>query len=276
MSRTRHDQWRTLQAQLKGHSRLLIAFSAGCDSTFLAAAARRTLGKETVLAITAVSASLPARERIAAARLAAHLDVPHQFLETRELDNPDYAANPSNRCFFCKSELYSRLAPMAEIRRMILADGFNVSDRSDFRPGVHAAQQWRVEHPLDDAGLRKQDIRALSRWLRLPTWSKPASPCLSSRIPYGTPVSPAALRQIERAEEILRTEGFPIVRVRHYKAMARIEVPLDALSRLKDPARWPRIVESLQTAGYARVEADLRGYQSGRLNERVRARVREK
>ena len=149
MSRTGHDQWRTLQAQVKGDSGLVIAFSAGCDSTFLAAAARRTLGKENVLAITAVSASLPARERIAAARLAAHLDVPHQFLETRELDNPDYAANPSNRCFFCKSELYSRLAPMAEIRRMILADGFNVSDRSDFRPGVHAAQQWRVEHPLD-------------------------------------------------------------------------------------------------------------------------------
>jgi uncharacterized protein len=150
---------------------------------------------------------------------------------------------------------------------MILADGFNASDRSEVRPGFLAAQKWRVVHPLDDADLTKKDIRILSRWLRLPTWNKPASPCLSSRIPYGVPVSREVLSQIEQAEEALHAEGFRVVRVRHYGSQARIEVPLNEVTRLTDPERWARLALQLQRLGYAHIEADPRGFQSGRLNE---------
>jgi uncharacterized protein len=258
---------KALTQRLQSYRRVLIAFSAGCDSTFLMAAARRALPKENILAITAVSASLPARERTAAQRLAASLDVPHQVLETRELENPSYAANPSNRCFFCKNELFSRLAPIASEKRMILADGFNVSDRAEIRPGAQAAQAWTVAHPLDEAGLAKRDIRALSRWFGLPTWNKPASPCLSSRIPYGTPVTREILTQIEKAEDFLRAEGFGILRVRYHGSLARIEVPLEDLARLKDSTRWTRIVSEFRVIGFKNVEADPRGFRSGRLSE---------
>jgi uncharacterized protein len=261
------NKWTHLCSLLQKENKWLIAFSGGCDSALLLAAARRVRGRDNVLAVTAVSASLPARERGAAEALAAFLDVPHRFVETEELGNPAYAANPSNRCFFCKDELFGRLAPIADAAGFTLADGFNASDRSDVRPGFQAAQDWRVRHPLDDAGLAKKEVRCLSRWLKLPTWDKPASPCLSSRIPYGTPVSRATLSQIEQAEDALHAEGFTVVRVRHFGPRARIEVPLADLKRLREPARWARVAEALKTAGYAAVEADPRGFQSGRLNE---------
>jgi pyridinium-3,5-biscarboxylic acid mononucleotide sulfurtransferase len=267
VGQTLHGKWHVLRDILQTHKRLLVAFSAGCDSTFLLAAARRSLGKNNVLAVTAVSASLPSKERNRAEALASFLDVDYQMLNTDELENPSYAANPSNRCFFCKNELFGKLAPIAQGGGWVLADGFNASDRSDYRPGYQAAQSWHVVHPLDEAGLEKREIRALSRWMRLPTWNKPASPCLSSRVPYGTPVLQETLRQIERAEDALHAEGFSVVRVRHHGRLARIEVPLVDSRRLLEPERWARIVGQLRTCGYESVEADPRGFQSGRLNE---------
>lgn len=275
VSRPLRAKWNQLQAELEKHSRVLIAFSGGCDSVLLAAAARRILGKENVLAVTAVSASLAARERAAVAPLVQQLDLTHQFLDTQELNNPAYTANPSNRCFFCKSELFAQLAPLAQRQRMALADGFNTSDRADFRPGVQAAEQWNVQHPLDAADLTKKEIRVLSRWLKLPTWNKPASPCLSSRIPYGTAVTREALAQIDRAEEALHDLGFSIVRVRHYGDTARIEVSPRELARLRDSTVWKKVSKKIRAAGYTHVEMDPRGFLSGRLNQVVRARVRE-
>lgn len=261
-----HAKWRRLSDQLKAQRSVLVAFSGGCDSTFVLAAARQILGKDNVLAVTAVSASLPAHERTATEALATLVDVIHLFLNTHELENPSYASNPSNRCYFCKSELFGQLAPIARERGMTLVDGFNASDRSDYRPGFQASQEWRVIHPLNDADLFKKEIRVLSRWLKLPTWNKPASPCLSSRIPYGTPVTLGVLSQIERAENVLHDEGFRVVRVRHYGELARIEVPVEDIDRLREVERWKRIVDQLLSVGYRVVEWDPRGFQSGRLN----------
>jgi uncharacterized protein len=267
MSQTRHADWKVLERELARHSRLLIAFSGGCDSAFLLAAARRVLGRDAVLAVTAVSDSLASAERAHAERLASRLDAAHQFVETQEFSNPQYLSNPPNRCFFCKDELFARLAPIAQAHRMTLADGFNRSDRGDYRPGLQAAAAHAVAHPLDAAGLDKRAIRVLSRWLGLPTWNKPASPCLSSRIPYGTVVTPALLRQIEKAESLLQREGFAIVRVRHFGDLARIEVPLEKIPILKEDARWARICAALRGCGYSRIAIEERGFRSGRLNE---------
>jgi len=261
------EKWDSLIALLQRHRRVLVAFSGGCDSTFLLAAARRILGKKNVLAVTAMSASLPQSENEATRDLAARLDVAHRTLSTDELHNPSYVANPFNRCFFCKDELFEKLSPIAREKKMSMVDGFNASDRADVRPGYQASQKWNVAHPLDEANLTKRDIRVLSRWLGLPTWNKPASPCLSSRLPYGTPVTENILKQIEKAEEAVRSEGFSIVRVRHYGDEARIEVPRAELPKLTSAERWPRIVRNLEACGYAVVIADLRGFKSGRLNQ---------
>ena len=267
MSAALHRKWLTLSELLHRLNRVLVAFSGGCDSTLLSAAACRVLGKERVLVVTAVSVSLPNREKQATQELARRLDLQHRFVSTDEMQNPNYTANPANRCFFCKNELYSKLAPLARERGMWLVDGFNASDRSDFRPGFQASAPWEVRHPLDDAELTKADIRRLSRWLGLPTWNKPASPCLSSRIPYGTAVTARALHQVEDAEELLHEEGFDTVRVRHFSARARIEVPLKDVPRLQEPVSWARVVAGLKRIGFESVEVDPRGFQSGRLNE---------
>jgi uncharacterized protein len=259
-------QWDRLVERLQRCERVLVAFSGGCDSTFLLAVARRVLGRENVLAVTAVSASLPEIENENTQRLAARLDVRHLRLATDEMNNPSYTSNPSNRCFFCKDELFEKLSPIARENQMTVMDGFNASDRSDYRPGFQASQKWGVVHPLDEVQLTKRDIRILSRWMGLSTWNKPASPCLSSRIPYGTAVTPEILRQIEKAEEAIRGEGFRVVRVRHYGEEARIEVPLAEVPRLTAGERWLRIVKNVQLCGYRVVQADPRGFESGRLN----------
>lgn len=262
----RREKWETLQSQLRARGPWLIAFSGGADSTFLVAAAARAVGPKNVLAVTAVSASLAENERRDTETLAQLLGVPYQPLFTDELLNPSYASNPPNRCFYCKEELFRKLAPLAVECGMTVADGFNVSDRRDYRPGFQAAQKWQVAHPLDEAGLEKSDIRMLSRWLKLPTWNKPASPCLSSRIPYGQEVTPVRLKQIELAEGAVRALGFRVVRVRHYDTEARIEVPIKDLPRLLEPARWQEVTRQVLACGYALVTADSRGFQSGRLN----------
>lgn len=254
-------------ALLQHQQSVLVAFSGGCDSAFLAAVARRVLGKQFVLAVTAVSASLPTHEKQSVQDFVNTFDIEHVFIATDELQNPKYAANPINRCFYCKTELFEKLAPLASQRNARLVDGFNASDRGDYRPGFQAAQIWRVQHPLYEANMEKRDIRILSRWLQLPTWNKPASPCLSSRIPYGTPVTPAALSQIDQAENVLRAEGFPVVRVRHFGSQARIEVPLSDIPRLQRAPGWDYVVKELTKMGYTHVSVESRGFKSGRLNE---------
>jgi uncharacterized protein len=267
MSGALREKWNTLTDGLRHRGRVLVAFSGGCDSSFLLAAAVTALGRENVLAVTAISASLPSHEKDFTRDLATRLDAPYAAIQTEELANPSYASNPSNRCYFCKNELFEKLAPIAKENKMPIADGFNVTDRADYRPGYQASQKWHVAHPLDEANLTKRDIRILSRWMGLPTWNKPASPCLSSRIPYGTAVTEKILRQIENAEEAVRSEGFRVVRVRHYGDEARVEVPLKDFSRLEAPERWPRIVKNIQACGYGSVLADPRGFESGRLNQ---------
>ncbi len=262
----RREKWEKFLTTLQKCERVLVAFSGGADSTLVLAAARKIMRREDVLAVTAVSASLPLKERKATHALAALLGAEHLELETQELSNPSYASNPSNRCYFCKDELYGKLAPLASARGMVMVDGFNVSDRSDYRPGFQASQKWNVQHPLDDSALGKGDIRVLSRWLKLPTWNKPASPCLSSRIPYGTPVTVERLRMIEKAEEAVKSHGFSVVRVRHFETEAHVEVPLEDIPRLLQKNIWPDVEQKILSCGYEKVWADPRGFKSGRLN----------
>jgi uncharacterized protein len=272
MSAFLRHKWTNLLGLLEGYGNILVAFSGGCDSTFLAAAARKR-GKEHVLAVTAVSASLASSENEAVRKLSMLLDIEHTFIATQEIQNPQYAANPPNRCYFCKDELFSKLAPLAQARGMVVLDGFNASDRAEDRPGYQASQQWNIQHPLNDAGLTKHDIRVLSRWMKLPTWNKPASPCLSSRIPFGISVTADNLRQIEYAEAFLKTESFSVVRVRHFNDLARIEVPLRDIPRLQEESRWVRIVAEFQRLGYRKVETDPRGFKSGRLQEEISSKI---
>jgi len=269
MSHALRRRWAALTEDLQAQKKVLVAFSAGCDSTFLLSVARYALPRENILAVTAISASLAAHEKQAAACLAEQLDVEHLFLQTEEIKNPDYAANSPNRCFFCKDELFEKLTPVAQAREMKIVDGLNLSDLSEYRPGVRAAEKWGVQHPLKEARLTKWDIRVLSRWRQLPTWKKAASPCLSSRIPYGTRVTERILRQVERAENILLEENFDVVRVRHYGTQARIEVPLADLPRLQEKSLWAHISRRFQAIGYRELVLDPRGFRSGSLNEGI-------
>lgn len=270
MSQQLHQKFFHLQNLLRSYRRVLVAFSGGCDSTFLVAAALQTLPRAEVLAVCAESESLATSEKRGVEELACRLRAPFRWIQTREMKNPLYVENNARRCFYCKDELFSHLGPVAEAERRVLVDGFNASDRGDYRPGQEAASQHDVQHPLEKADLFKKEIRILSRWLALPTWNKPASPCLSSRIPYGTPVTPEALRQIEAAEAFLRAQGFRELRVRHYGDQARIEVPLADLPRLRSPDLWERTVAALHDLGFQRIVWDPRGFKSGRLNEAIR------
>jgi len=257
-----------LAAVLQRHDRVLVAFSGGVDSTLVLRAAVDALGPARVLAVTGVSASLADRERQDAVELAGQIGAPHRLLETHELDNPNYAANPSNRCYFCKSELYDRLQEVAAAEGYgAILDGTNLDDTHDVRPGRQAARERNVASPLVEAGLTKPQVRALSRHLGLPTWEKPEMPCLSSRIPYGTSVDPEKLRQIEAAETSLRAAGIRGGRVRYHGDVARIELPPGDLARLADPAWCERLAAGVRAAGFTYAAVDLEGYRKGRLNE---------
>jgi uncharacterized protein len=252
-----------------------VAFSGGVDSTLLGWAAREALGARAVL-VTADSESYAEGELEEARRLAAVIGLRHVVIATRELDNPEYAANPPNRCFFCKEELFARLEPLAAAEGLRhLVYGATVDDLGDHRPGMTAARQRGVRAPLVDAGLGKAEIRALSRAFGLPTWDKPAAACLSSRFPYGTPITAEKLRQVDRAEAAVRAEGFRTFRVRHHGEIARLEIAGEELPRLWEAGRAERIAERLNDLGFVHVTVDLRGFRSGSLNEallRVRAR----
>ena len=245
---------------------VVVAYSGGVDSTYLAYVANRTLG-ERALAITADSPSYPERHRRLAVEIAERFGLHHEIIQTRELERPEYRANPSNRCYYCKHELYTHLTRVALARQAIIVDGNNADDRGDYRPGRLAAREFGVRSPLDEVDLSKQEIRELSRRAGLPTWDEPASPCLSSRIPYHSEVTDQKLRTIERAEQALRALGFRLFRVRHHGEVARIEFAREEMARALDPEIGAAIVRELKAVGYRYVSMDLQGYRTGSLNE---------
>ncbi len=253
---------------LRARRRVAIGFSGGVDSAYLAVVARRALGVDDVLAVIGRSASYPAEQWATAREVAAGFDVTVVELDTDELNDPRYAANPSNRCYFCKTELWSRLVPLAQARGFATTiDGTNADDLSDYRPGAQAAREHGVESPLAELGFTKVDIRERSHALGIPTWSQPSSPCLSSRIPYGTSVTPQRLGQVEQAERALRALGITDdLRVRYHDDLARIELRAEALTYWLAPERFDELRDAVTAAGFARVALDLRGFRSGSLN----------
>ena len=257
---------------LAGYQSVLIAFSGGVDSAYLAIAAHDALG-DRALAITADSPSYPDTHRQLALSIARDFQFPHELIRTAELDRPEYRANPANRCYYCKDELYSQLTAIARERGIaVVVDGNNADDRGDYRPGRQAAREHGVRSPLDEADLTKDDIRQLARAAGLASWDEPASACLSSRIPYGQEVTDQRLRQIERAEQVLRDLGFRIFRVRHHDTVARLEIAKAEMPRVLDPEINATLVSQLKALGYQYVSLDLQGYRLGSLNEALRLR----
>jgi uncharacterized protein len=246
---------------LAGFDSVIVAFSGGVDSAFLAWAATEVLGRDRALCITAQSPSYPDRHRQLALSVARECGLHHEIIHTGELERSDYRANPTNRCYFCKHELYTALTGVAASRGFqTIVDGANADDRGDYRPGREAAREFGVRSPLDDAGLTKADIRELSRRAGVPTWDEPASACLSSRIPYHSEVTREKLRMIERAESVLRDHlGFRVCRVRHHDDQARIEIGRDELSRALEAETSERIVRELRALGYDEVTIDRAG-----------------
>ena len=243
-----------------------VGYSGGVDSVFLAKFAVDQLGAHRVLAVTGISAAVPEATWQTARDCAVRFGIPHLEVDTDELADPAYRANPSNRCYFCKTELWSVLTPIAAEHGLgTVVDGSNADDAHDYRPGFKAAQEWGVRSPLMEADLSKQEIRAASRALDLPTWDQPSSPCLSSRLPYGLAVTPERLRQVERAEAALRALGFREFRVRHHGDSARLEF---ARAEFGDVARLAApIAQGIRRSGFEKVLLDVEGYRSGRLNE---------
>ena len=245
---------------------VIVAYSGGVDSAYLAYIAHRTLGDRAV-AVTADSPSYPERHRSLAIRIARDFGLRHEIIHTSELERPEYRANPANRCYYCKHELYTHLSRLAESRRAVVVDGNNADDRGDYRPGRQAAREFGVRSPLDEVDLTKDEIRELSHRAGLPTWDEPASACLSSRIPYHTEVTDVKLRTIERAEQALRALGFRLFRVRHHDDLARIEIARVEMPRALEPDVAAAIVRALKEVGYQYVSLDLQGYRTGSLNE---------
>jgi uncharacterized protein len=257
-----------LAAWLRANAPVAIGYSGGVDSAYLAVAARQALGADRSLAIIGRSASYPAEQWATARDVAKRFDVTVLELDTAELDDPRYAANPTNRCYYCKTELWSRLVPVAKARGFAtVIDGTNADDLSDYRPGAQAAREHDVTSPLVALGFTKLHVRLASRALGIPTWQQPSSPCLSSRLPYGTEVTRGRLRQVELAEAALRRLGIEgDLRVRFHDDLARVELAPVALSSWLQPERMAVLSDAVAEAGFARVALDLRGFRSGSLN----------
>lgn len=258
-----------LQNILKDLKRVLVAYSGGVDSTFLLKVAQDVLGDD-VLAVIASSETYPEKEQKEALSIAEGLKVRYRVIHTKELDNPDFKDNPPERCYFCKRELFSRLKEIADKENIPhICDGSNLDDTNDFRPGSRAAKEFNVHSPLQEARLRKGDIRILSKNLGLSTWDKPAMACLSSRIPYFTPIEKESLRQVDSAEEYLRSKGFSQIRVRHHGQTARIEIDPKDFSLVMEKQTREEIVDNLKKIGYLYVTLDLAGYRTGSMNEPI-------
>jgi len=257
-----------MQKSLCDLGRVGVAFSGGVDSTFVLRVAVDALGRENVVAFTGASDSVATAELDEARRLAELIGAPHVLVPTREFEDPNYLANPTNRCYYCKSELYSRIGPLlAKHGLRALVTGTNADDLHDHRPGLIAADEHNIRSPAAEAGLTKADIRAWSARWGLPTADKPASPCLSSRVQYGEAITPEKLRMIEHGERILREIGIRECRVRHHNDLARIEVPPNQIALLTTPDVRARLDAEFRRIGYAYVTIDLRGFRSGSMNE---------
>jgi uncharacterized protein len=259
---------RALAAWLKAQGSLLLGFSGGVDSAYLAAVANEVLGPDRVLAVIGKSASYPEEQWRAARAIAARLRLPVEEIDTDEMLDPRYVSNPSNRCYFCKTELWGKLTPIARERGLaVVVDGTNADDLGGHRPGMRAAKEKGVRSPLAEVGMTKTDIRERSRVRGLPTWSRPSAPCLSSRLQYGLSVTSQRLAQVERAERELRALGIEgDLRVRHHGDLARVEMSRDLLAHWLAPNPLRMIIAAVRGAGFERVAVDLRGFRSGSLN----------
>lgn len=258
-----------LEACIRAHGPMVVACSGGVDSALLAVVAHRVLGED-MLCVIGVSASLAAAEHREALAFFERHGLPFVEMQTFEMDDSRYRANGPDRCFFCKHELFECIESLPEARAFpVLAYGANADDRLDHRPGARAADAHRVCAPLAEAGFTKDMVRAGARVLGLSQWDKPASPCLASRVPYHSEVTPAKLEQIEGAEAALKQFGFDVCRVRHFGAIARIEVPVAAIARLRSGDVWPVVERAVRAFGFDSVELDERGFKSGRMNDAI-------
>ncbi|MEO7002181.1 MAG: ATP-dependent sacrificial sulfur transferase LarE [Ktedonobacterales bacterium] len=262
------EKYAQLQAILRELGSVLVAYSGGVDSALLLKVATDTVSPECAVGALASSEAYDEAETAEAVRVAQTMGARLERVETRELDDPRYTANGADRCYFCKTELFDQLQPLAaRLGLAHIAYGMNRDDRGDWRPGQRAARERAVRAPLDEAGFTKADVRALAQHLGVPVWDKPALACYSSRIPYGSPVTVEALRQVGRAERALRALGFRQVRVRHHERLARIEIDPAEFPRLLDADLRDQIVREVRAAGYLYVTLDLQGYRTGSLNE---------
>jgi len=273
VDKTLDRKFADLKKLVSGYGSLIVAYSGGVDSTFLAAVAHEVLGSNT-LSVTSRSPSVAPEELEAAIALARTRGWRHLVVDTNEIEDPRYLANDGRRCFFCKTELYTHLGQVAAAEGVTkVANGANTDDLGDYRPGMEAAKNFEVISPLVEVGMSKQDIRDVSRCLDLPTWDKPAQPCLSSRIPYGTVVSVGALAMIGKSEKGLRELGFSVVRVRHYGQTARVEIPIDDFERFEYVRSEAKRI--ILASGYKVMEVDPKGFRSGALNDALRVSVSE-
>jgi uncharacterized protein len=267
IARSTLSKFEELKNRLLEMRKVLVAFSGGVDSSFLLKVAADVLG-ENVLAVIASSETYPSKERDEAIKLAERLNVRHTVIQTKELENPDFSSNPPERCYYCKSELFSKLKEIAESEGIpYVLDGSNYEDTSDFRPGTKAAEELGIRSPLKEVGLIKDEIRQLSKSIDLPTWNKPSLACLSSRFPYFTEIGPKSLKQVAQAEEYLKGLGFNQVRVRHHGQIARVEIDPQEFSRIMDENVREKITKNFKKFGFIYTALDLAGFRSGSMNE---------